>query len=79
MISLSGYPFTTPPSHPPLPTPLCLYEGAPPPTHPLLPHPSSIPLCWGIKLPQGQRFPFPLMSDKAILCYIWVPPCILFG
>jgi hypothetical protein len=29
----------------------CLYEGAPPSTYPLLYHSSSIPLCWGIKLP----------------------------
>ena len=56
-----------PPSHP---HPLCLYEDAPPPTHPLPPHLSSIPLCWGIKPPQDQEPPLPLMPDKAILCYI---------
>ena len=58
--------------HPTLPLffPLCLYEGAPPPTHPLLPHCSSIPLHWGIKPPQDQGPPLPLMSDKTILYYI---------
>ena len=49
-----------------------LYEGAPPPTHPFLLHCSSIPLCWGTKPPQDQGPPLPLMSDKAILCYIYV-------
>ena len=68
VIPLLGYP-STHPSHPILP-PLCLYEGAPPPTHPLLPHCSSIPLHWGIKPPQDQGAPLPLMPDKVILCYI---------
>ena len=49
--------------------PLCLYEGAPPPTYLLPPHCSSIPLCWGIVSPQDQEPLFPLMPDKAILCY----------
>jgi hypothetical protein len=40
------------------------------PTHPLPPHYPSIPLCWGIKSPQNQGLPHPLMPDKAILCYI---------
>jgi hypothetical protein len=30
------------------------------------------PLCWGIKPPQGQGPPLPLMSDKTILSYICV-------
>jgi hypothetical protein len=37
VISLSGYPSTTPPSYPASPSALCLYEGAPSPPHPLLP------------------------------------------
>jgi hypothetical protein len=56
----------------PLPHPLCFYEGAPPPTHPLLPHCSSIPLPWGIKPPQDQGSPLPLMSEKAIPCHICI-------
>jgi hypothetical protein len=51
--------------------PLCLYEGVPPPTHPFLPYFSSIPLHWGIK-PPSTGPPLPLMSDKAILCYICI-------
>ena len=45
---------------------------APPPTHPLPPHHSSIPLRWGIKPPQDQGPPLPLISDKAILYYICI-------
>jgi hypothetical protein len=37
-----------------------------------LPHHSSIPLCWGIKSPQDQGPPLPLLSGKAILCYICI-------
>jgi hypothetical protein len=47
---------------------LCLYEGA----HHLPRNPSSIPLHWGIKPLQDQRPSLPLMSDKAILCYLCV-------
>jgi hypothetical protein len=70
------FPLTPPqPPHPHLPSlpPLCLYEGDLSPTKLLLPHHSSISLHRGIKPPQDQ--PFPLMSDKAILCYIgiWSP------
>ena len=39
--------------------------------HPLPLHCSSIPLCWGIKPPQDQGPPLPLISDKVILCYIY--------
>ena len=53
---------------PPIPS---LLPFASPPTHPLLPHCSSIPLQWGLKSPQDQEHPLPLMSDKAILCYIY--------
>jgi hypothetical protein len=55
----------------PSPSPLLL-EGAPSPTLPLLPYCSSIPLCWGIKPPQDQSLPLPLMSHKVILCYICI-------
>ena len=72
-ILLAGYPCTRPPSHNlPLLLSLCLYEGVLPPIHPLLPHTSSIPLHWGIKPPQDQGPSFPLMSDKAILCYLCI-------
>jgi hypothetical protein len=30
------------------------------------------PLHWGIKSPQDQRPPFPLLSGKAIHCYIYI-------
>ena len=71
---LSHFPIIHPPithSTSALPPPLCLYEGTPPPTHTLLPHCSSIPLLWGIKLPQDQRSPL-LLLGKAILCYICI-------
>jgi hypothetical protein len=68
---LPGYHCTNPPSHIcPFPPRLCLYEGASPTTHHLLSHHSYKPLHWHIKPPQDQRPPLPLMSDKAILCYI---------
>ena len=71
-ISLPGYPSTATPSHPPSsPSPLPLW-GCSLPTHRFLPHSSSIPLSWGIKPPQAQGLPLPLMSDKAILCYICI-------
>ena len=41
----------------------------PPIPHPL--HHLSIPLCWVIESSQDQGPLFPLMPDKAILCYIW--------
>jgi hypothetical protein len=48
-----------------------LYEDATPPAHSLQPQPHhSLPLCWVIKPPQDQGPPLPLMSNKAILCYI---------
>jgi hypothetical protein len=57
----------TPISHPPS---LCLYEGAQTSIHPLLPPHPGIPLHWGIEPSQDQGPLFPLMPDKAILCYI---------
>ena len=51
---------------------LCHYEGTPQPTHPLPTYHSSILLFWGIKPPQDQGPPLPLMSDKAILYYLCI-------
>ena len=62
----SWFPLHKPPT--PFP-PHCSCEGAYAPT-PLPFHFSSIPLHWGIKSPQDQGPPLPLMSDKAVLCYI---------
>jgi hypothetical protein len=61
---ISPFPVSPPQTPQPIsfiPLPLCLYEGAPPPTHRFLPHHSSIPLGWGIKPPQNQGPPSPLM------------------
>ena len=57
-----------------LPSPLSPLPrlGCSPTTYPLLPHCSSIPLHWGIKPPQVQDPPLPLMSDKTILYYICI-------
>jgi hypothetical protein len=65
---LSGNPLY----HPPSP---CFYEGVPKPTHPLPPPCPIISLHWGIYPPQNKGPLLPLMSDKAILCYIcsWSP------
>jgi hypothetical protein len=52
-----------------LPSP-CFYEGVPPPTYTLPPHHPGIPLHWGIKPSQDQGPLFPLMPNKAIICYI---------
>ena len=72
-IPLPSYPSTNFPSHAcPFHSPLCLCEDDPQPTLPLLPCHSSIPLCWDIILPQDQELPLPLMSDKAIFCYICI-------
>jgi hypothetical protein len=74
-IPLPGFPSSkllSPPSFP-----LLLWGSSS--THlPSLPHCTSVFLHWGIKLPQDQECPLPLMPDKAILCYIcswsYVPP-----
>jgi hypothetical protein len=64
-------PFQVSPSETPYPIPHApAYEGA---TLPIYPLPSScpgIPLHWAIKHPQAQGPLLPLMSNKAILCYI---------
>jgi hypothetical protein len=64
-------PFPISPLKTPVPSlsPLPL-GGCSPLTHPLIPHRSSTLLCWGIEPPQDQGPPLPLMSDKAVLCYI---------
>ena len=57
---------------PPYSPPFCLYECTPP-TIPLSwPHHFSIPFLWEIKTPKNQGPPLPLMSDKAILCYMCI-------
>ena len=43
-----------------------------PPNHPLPPQHSSICIYWGMKPPQDKGPSFPLMSDKAILCYLCI-------
>ena len=66
-------------THPPLPPPIIPHPLPSPtlsfmrvlPHPPTLSHPTTI-LCWGIKPPQDQGPPLPLLSDKAILCYICV-------
>jgi hypothetical protein len=66
-IPLPGFPFANSLSH--LPYPLFLWGCFPPyPPTPALS--SSIPQSWGIEPSQDQGPPFPVMSDKAILCYI---------
>jgi hypothetical protein len=60
------------PLKPPYPIPLSsgFYKSVPPPTH-LLPLPQpGIPLHCGIKPSQDQGPLLPLISEKAILCYI---------
>ena len=60
-------------SHPKTPYPITpyFYEGVPPPTHThLLPCPGLF-LHWGIKHSQDQGPLLPLVSDQAILCYIF--------
>jgi hypothetical protein len=52
----------------PIPFPLLLWGSSP--THRLLFYLPKIPLCLGIEPPQGLGSPFPLITDKAILCYI---------
>ena len=64
-------PFPVFPLQIPYPIPSsCFYEGIPLPIHPLPLHFPSIPLLWDIEPSQDQEPPFPLMADKAILCYI---------
>jgi hypothetical protein len=56
----SKFPLQKPPIPPPFPASMRV----------LPPHQPSIPLFWGIKPSQDQGHPFPLMPDRAILCYI---------
>ena len=50
-------------------------------THIFPPCNPGIPLLWGIKFPQDKRSPLPVMSDKALLCYIgsWSHVYFLIG
>jgi hypothetical protein len=52
-------------SETPIPSPPCLYEGAP-----LLSSLPGISLHWSMEPPQAQGPLLPLMSNKAILCHI---------
>jgi hypothetical protein len=68
-LNFKCYPLSwSPLQNPPIPSPLPLL--LPSPTHLLPPPHPRIPLHWGIKLSQDQGLLFPLMPDKAILCYI---------
>ena len=58
----------TPYPMPPLPASMSVWPH--PPTHPLPPPCPQIPLHWGIEPSQDQGPLFPLMPNKAILCYI---------
>ena len=60
------------PQKPPIPSPFfCFYEGMPLPTHPLPPPCPHIPLHWDIGPSRDQVPLLPLMSNMAILCYIY--------
>jgi hypothetical protein len=64
---LPGYPSVSPPLHPPLPPLLASMRvilHSPTPASQFY-HPPML----GIQPPQDQGPPFPLMLDKAILCY----------
>jgi hypothetical protein len=64
-------PFLVSPWKNPIPSPLpCFNEGAPLPTHPFPPPHPGIPLHWVIEPLQDQGPLLPLMTIKAILCYI---------
>ena len=63
---LSPFPVSNPSLSP------CFYEVAPQPTYPLLPPCPGIHVHLGTKPSQDQGPPFPLVSDKAILCYIYI-------
>ena len=67
VIPFPGLPSRNPLAHPSSP---CFYEGAPKHTYPLLPPYPGIPLYWGIKPSHNQGQLLPVMSDKAIICYI---------
>lgn len=66
VITTSSLLFTNSSCHSPV---LCLHECVPQPIHSLLSHPSDMPLLWGIKFPQVQVPPLPLMPDEAVLRY----------
>jgi hypothetical protein len=64
------YPFLVFPPQIPYTFLPCFYEGTPSHIHPLQPPHPGILLQWGIEPSQDQGPLFPLMPDKAILCYI---------
>jgi hypothetical protein len=81
VIPFPSFPSENPLSHPSSP---CFYDGASPPTQPLLLPRLNIPLHWGIEPSQDQGPLLPLVSNKAILCYIcrWsheCTPCVFPG
>lgn len=81
-IPLHSYLSTSPTFHNlPLLLPFASMKVPTTPTDLLLLHPSSISLHWSLKLPQDLEPPFPLISDKGILCYIyiWSPVHSLVG
>jgi hypothetical protein len=58
----------------PIPSPLpCFFEGIPLHTYPFMPNYPSIPIHRGIKPPQDQGPPLPLMPDKATSAFIPSP------
>ena len=71
VISFPSFHSSKPLSHPPSPC----YEGAQTPAHPLLPPCPGILLHWGMESSQNQGPLLPLLSNKAIFCYIcgWSP------
>ena len=64
-------PSTNLPSHI-CPSSFPLSDSSPSPTHTSLPHCSGIPLLMGIKSPWDKGKLLPLLSGKAILCYIFI-------
>ena len=56
-------PFLVSPPQPPIPSPVPFASKSVFPSHLIPPH-------WGNKRPQDQGPLLPLMSDKAVLCYI---------
>jgi uncharacterized Zn-finger protein len=68
-VPLQSFPSTNSISH--LPFPAHMWVLPHPPTHQLLPHHTSILLHWGIEPPQDQGPLLPLISAKAILCYLY--------
>ena len=62
-------PFLVSAPKPPYPHPIPSHSPCSP-THPLLLPDSAIPLHWGIEFSQDQGPLLPLMTNRAILCYV---------